>query len=171
MNRIRQFISAVTFIGVIFHEFGHKFFCDVTGVKVKKVCWFRLGNPAGYVLHERPHNFLQTFFVAVGPLITGTAFALLFYYIAAEQADLLWQKIFFTWLGAAVAIHSFPGNTDAKNLWRDSNRHLSTNLFAVVGYPFSLIIWLANSLFFLFFDILYALFLYHLIEPFAIIGQ
>jgi len=45
----RWLIALVTFPGIILHEWAHKFFCDRTGVPVYKTCYFRLGNPAGYV--------------------------------------------------------------------------------------------------------------------------
>ena len=170
MSRLRRFVSALTFMGVIFHEFGHKLFCNLTGVKVYRVCYFRIGNPAGYVVHERPRNFLQSFFVAVGPFITGTLFAMLFFYLAKNQATHDWQQVLFIWLGFSVAVNAFPSDTDASGLWRDSNRHIRSNLFSLIGYPFALIIWLANGLHFIFFDILYAFMLYHLVDSFLFIS-
>ena len=164
MVRLREIISAVTFIGVIFHEFGHKLFCDITGVKVVKVCYFRFGNPAGYVAHERPKNFTQSFFIAVGPLLSGVIFALLFYYISMLYTWNDWQKYLFIWLGLSVAINSFPSNQDAKSLWKDTNRHISRNILAIIGYPFAIIIWIANSLNLIFFDLFYAGFLYYLVD-------
>lgn len=164
MVRLREIISAVTFIGVIFHEIGHKLFCNLTGVKVVKVCYFRFGNPAGYVVHKKPKYFTQSFFVAVGPLLSGAFFALLFYYISKSFSWQEWQKYLFVWLGGSIAINSFPSNQDAKSLWKDTNRHITRNFLAIIGYPFSIIIWLANSLNVIFFDMIYAGFLYYLVE-------
>ncbi|MFW5832218.1 MAG: hypothetical protein ACOCVA_08180 [Prolixibacteraceae bacterium] len=124
-----------------------------------------LRSTAGYVVHERPQNFVQSFFVAVGPFITGTLFALLFFFIAGSQKTENWQQALFIWLGISVAINAFPSDTDAKSLWRDSNRHVLKNLFAVIGYPFAVIIWLSNALHVVWFDLIYALFLYHLMNP------
>ncbi|HKJ78354.1 MAG TPA: hypothetical protein VKA10_02415 [Prolixibacteraceae bacterium] len=165
LYNIRKFISAVTFTGVIFHEFGHQIFCFLTGVRVYRVCYFRLGNPAGYVVHEQPKNFTQSFLITVGPLISGTAFALLFFFMAQAPGAGNWQAAVFIWLGMSVAVNAFPSHTDAKNLWRGSNRHIAGNLFAVIGYPFAALIWLANSLQLVFFDVLFALFLYYLVNP------
>ena len=46
-------IAIVTFPGVIVHEAGHLFFCKLFELQVYAVCFFRVGNPAGYVVHER----------------------------------------------------------------------------------------------------------------------
>jgi hypothetical protein len=164
VSSIREFISAVTFIGVIFHEFGHKLFCNLTGVNVVKVCYFRFGNPSGYVIHERPNYFTQSFFVAVGPLLSGFFFTLLFYFISRSYSWQEWPKYLFIWLGASVAVNSFPSNQDAKSLWKDTNRHITRNLLAIVGYPFAIIIWIANNLSIIFFDLIYAGFLYYLVD-------
>ncbi|RIH66334.1 DUF3267 domain-containing protein [Mariniphaga sediminis] len=164
MTRLRKIVSSLTFAGVIFHEFGHKFFCDITGVRVLKVCYFRFGNPSGYVIHERPKNFIQSFFIATGPLITGTLFALLFFDLATNRTMGVWQQVLFFWLGVSVAMNAFPSNTDAKSLWRDTNRHIRHNILAAFGYPFALVIWLANSLYLIWFDLIYALVLYYLVS-------
>lgn len=47
-------ISIVTFPGVIVHEMAHQIFCRLCGVAVFDVCYFRFGNPSGYVVHEIP---------------------------------------------------------------------------------------------------------------------
>lgn len=164
MQRLREIISAVTFVGIIFHEFGHKLFCNLTGVKVIKVCYFRFGNPPGYVIHERAKNFVQSFFISVGPFISGTFFALLFFEISKSLAPDLWQKYFFIWLGGSVAINSFPSSTDAKGLWKDSNRHLTRNALAIIGYPFALLIWIADALKVVWFDLIYTFLLYYLLN-------
>ncbi len=164
MADLRKFISAITFIGVVFHEFGHKLFCNLTSVKVVKVCYFRFGNPSGYVIHERPKKFFQSFFVAVGPLLSGVLFAFLFYFISRSFSWQEWQKFLFIWLGASVAINSFPSNQDAESLWKDTNRHITRNFLAIIGYPFSVLIWIANSLNVIFFDLFYAGFLYYFVD-------
>ncbi len=164
MVDLRKLISAITFIGVIFHEYGHKLFCDLTGVKVVKVCYFRFGNPSGYVVHERPKRFIQSFLIAVGPLLSGAFFSLLFYFLSKSFLWQEWQKYLFLWLGGSVAINSYPSDKDAESLWQDTNRHISRNLLAIIGYPFAVIIWIANSLHIIFFDLIYAGFLYYLVE-------
>lgn len=164
MATLRETVSALTFVGVIFHEFGHQVFCNLTGVRVQKVCYFRFGNPSGYVIHERPKKFYQSFLIAVGPFISGAFFSMLFYYLSKTFTWQEWQKYLLIWLGASVAISSFPSDTDALNLWKDTNRHIFKNLLALIGYPVTIVLWIANSLTVVWFDLFYAGFLYYLVE-------
>lgn len=163
MTTLREIITAISFPGVIFHEFGHKLFCDLFGVRVIKVCYFRFRNPPGYVLHEAPKNFIQSFLISVGPLISGTFFAVLFFLISQTYSSTLWEKYFFIWLGSSVALNSFPSKTDAKGLWRDTNRRIRNNILAIIGYPFALLIWISNALKVIWFDVFYVILLYYLV--------
>ena len=167
MAPLREIISSLTFVGVVFHELGHQLFCNLTGVRVQKVCYFRFGNPSGYVIHERPKKFYQSFLIAVGPYISGAFFALLFFFLAKLFTWDQWQKYLMIWLGAAVAMNSFPSDTDAANLWKDTNRHILKNLLAIFGYPITIILWIANSLMVIWFDLFYAGFLYFLVEKYV----
>ena len=66
------FISIVTFPGVIVHEAAHMLFCRLRRVAVLDVCFFRTGNPAGYVLHEPVADFNTQFLICVGPFIVNS---------------------------------------------------------------------------------------------------
>jgi hypothetical protein len=153
-------ISAITFPGIVIHELGHKFFCDLMNVRVHKVCYFRFGNPIGYVIHDSPRNFNQSFFITFGPFILGTLFALLFYTYSQFYSNNLIIRLLFIWLGASVAIRCFPSPTDAKFLWKETNRHIRKNPFAIIGYPFVLLLWITNLINTIWIDIAYAAFLY-----------
>lgn len=65
-------ISILTFPGVIAHEIGHRLFADWAKVPVYKVCYFRVGNPAGYVIHGPVNSLRASFLISVGPLIVNT---------------------------------------------------------------------------------------------------
>jgi hypothetical protein len=156
-------ISTLTFPGVILHELGHKIFCHLTGVRVIKTCLFRFGNPCGYVKYEMPSRYIQSFFIAVGPLITNTAFALLSYWIS-NMVELK-IEIALIWLGGSIAMHAFPSSVDGKTLWQDTNRHVKHNFLVIFAYPFSLIILLASVLRRVLFDLIYAVALYLVVNP------
>lgn len=48
-----ELISILTFPGIIVHEFAHMLFCRIRKVAVFDACYFRVGNPAGFVIkHE-----------------------------------------------------------------------------------------------------------------------
>lgn len=159
-------ISVLTFPGVIVHEFGHKYFCDKFNVKVHDVRYFRIGNPAGYVVHDIPDKFYKTFFIDIGPFIVNTALAgaifaiiaLLVHLAKAESGPIVWLAGFLGWIGFSIGMNSFPSHHDAKVLWKESRRHLSQgDAVAIAGFPFALLIWIANILSVIWFDLIYAL--------------
>ena len=156
-------ISLLTFPGVVLHEFAHKFFCDLFGVRVRKVCYFRFGNPAGYVIHDRSDRFIHSFMIDVGPFIINTIMALFSYSVARYYAQSLLHWFVFAWFGVTFAYHSFPSKDDAKSLFKETNRHIKKlNLLAIIGYPAVGLIYLANSLNAIWFDLFYAGFLFYL---------
>src|ERR1700757_2888463 len=71
-------IAIVTFPGVIVHETGHLFFCRLFKLAIYDVCFFRVGNPAGYVIHEKTDNFKKLFFVCMGPFFVNTLLCVAF---------------------------------------------------------------------------------------------
>ncbi len=71
-------IAALTFPGVIVHEAAHMLFCRLFGLAVLDVCFMRLGNPAGYVVHEPTERFGAAFLVGIGPFIVNTALCVVF---------------------------------------------------------------------------------------------
>jgi hypothetical protein len=142
-------IAIVTFPGVIVHEAAHMLFCRLRRVAVMDVCFFRLGNPCGYVIHEQPDNFTTSFLITVGPFIVNSALCLLFclpaffpVYVFHVKDPLSYVMI---WLGVSIGMHAFPSTGDAKGLWTvatvAAKRH---NPLAVLSLPLVGLIYLAN---------------------------
>ena len=109
-------ISALTFPGVIIHEWAHKFFCERLGVKVHAVKYFQLKNPAGYVTHEQPQNYNQTFWISVGPLIVNSATAIILSFIATQviSGSFFWGFLY--WIAISAGMHSFPSDHDMQHI-------------------------------------------------------
>lgn len=150
-------ITLCTFPGVIFHELGHKWFCHLTKVPVHEVCYFRLGDPSGYVIHEQPKKFSQSLLISVGPLISGTIIALIFFILAELSLSLHpLIPLFCLWMGVSIAVNAFPSSGDADSLWEEANRHIKDDIWAIFGYPVVVIIQIANLLNFFWFDFIYA---------------
>lgn len=115
-------ISVATFPGVIVHEVAHQFFCRISRVAVFDVCYFRLGNPTGYVVHETPSKTWQNVLIGVGPFFINTVVGAL---IALPAAIPVLEfdsgspiDYFLIWLGISIAMHAFPSVGDAKSIWR-----------------------------------------------------
>jgi hypothetical protein len=124
-------IAALTFPGVIVHEIAHQWFCRIFGVAVLDVCYFRFGNPAGYVLHEHPVKPSQQIWIAIGPFLVNTVIGGVIAAPASIQVFLLEAAgpvdFILIWLGVSIAMHAFPSTGDAKTL---------RTAVSVVGVPF-----------------------------------
>jgi Putative zincin peptidase len=123
---IRTILSYVTFPGVIVHEFAHAWACRRMGVRVIKVCYLRLGNPMGYVLHERPASALQHIVIATAPFFVATSLSIAIScaagaFFVSPAADNYKDVILVLslWLCFSVALHAFPSSGDADALWSD----------------------------------------------------
>jgi Putative zincin peptidase len=114
-------ITLLTFPGVVVHELAHQLFCRWTGTRVLRVCYFRLGNPAGYVVHERPTSVWKSILIGVGPLFVNTAAGLAIALVAIalhrSRHPNPWLFAALIWLAIAVAMHSFPSTGDARAIW------------------------------------------------------
>ncbi len=133
-------ITWLTFPGVIIHELAHKLFCQWTGTKVLEVCYFRFGNPAGYVVHEIPTNVWKHILIGVGPLFVNSTLGFLIglfliplRHMPGDVGGFL--NIIVVWLAVSVAMHSFPSTGDAKSIWT-AIKHKEAPLAAkLVGSP------------------------------------
>jgi hypothetical protein len=133
-------IAALTFPGVIIHEFGHLFFCKLFKLKVYDVCFFRFGNPAGYVIHEVTEDFTKSWFVSMGPFFANTTLCMLFCTAAFLPVWVLRVfdplAYFFYWLGISIGMHAFPSTGDLTNLWKIApTRAWQGNLLAILTIP------------------------------------
>jgi len=144
-------ISIATFPGVILHEAAHLFFCRVNKLAVLDVCYFRVGNPAGYVVHEATTDFKKAFMVSMGPFFVNTFFCMLFCSAAflpvweLGVADPLSYCLY--WLGLSIGMHAFPSNQDMQGIWHlmpaEAKRF---NLLAILSYPIVALVYVLNLL-------------------------
>lgn len=157
-------VSVVTFPGVIIHEAAHVLACKLRGVVVKGVCYFRFGNPAGYVVHESIHDFNTSFLVCVGPFILNSLLCILLAFPAFVVVEGLNVKDEFSylmiWLGVSIGMHAFPSKQDANELWGAANIAAKRlNPLALVSYPLVILIHAVNILRVIWADLFYGIFL------------
>jgi len=154
-------ISIATFPGVIVHELAHQLFCRISKVAVIDVCYFRLGNPAGYVQHEIPKKPIQNILIGIGPFLLNTLIGGLIAMPASIQIIKFkdysnFVYLFLTWLGVSIIMHSFPSIGDAKSIWNTIWRK-ETNLFVkLIGTPIVGIIFLCSLGSIVWLDLLFA---------------
>jgi hypothetical protein len=155
-------ISIATFPGVIVHEMAHLLFCRWRRVAVLEVCYFRFGNPAGYVMHERTEDFTSTFLVSLGPFFINSVLCLLICIPAAipmrvfDRPDPLTYVV--AWLGISIGMHAIPSAQDAQNIW-DAAKSAARDWhpLAIVSFPLVVLIYIGNALRFFWFDAIYAI--------------
>jgi len=150
-------IALVTFPGVILHEYAHKRIAEAVGLQVYEVVYFRIGNPAGYVLHEPPHTFGQALAITMAPLAINTL---------AEIAALLLLKLIpsgnplsflFFWLAISFGMHAIPSTGDAKALWNYSKSRWRYEKKALLGFPIAAIVYGLSLAKVIWMDLFYAL--------------
>jgi hypothetical protein len=142
-------IALLTFPGIIVHETGHFFFCRLFRLAVFDVCFFRIGNPAGYVIHERTDNFKALFFVSMGPFFVNTLLCMVFCTAAFLPVwELKMQDplaYFFYWLGLSIGMHAFPSKDDLSNIWALAPvKAKHGNVLAVISLPLIAILYVLN---------------------------
>jgi len=155
-------ISILTFPGVIIHEIAHRFFCDLAGVKVLKVCYFRVGNPAGYVLHETTTNLHAAFLITVGPLLVNTVLCSVLTFtpvIAFSLKPESLHPVYFVlaWVGISIGMHAFPSNQDAANFHSVLQSTGRRGVLYYISQGFRGLIFVANLLRVVWFDAIYAI--------------
>lgn len=148
--------ALLTAPGVMVHELGHALFCVLSGIKIHKIKLFRFGNPAGYVVHDEPNNFIASLLVTFGPLVVNSLTALLLF-ARTTLEHFTWQTVLLAWLGAAIGLHAIPSDGDAKTLLSTTNRRIWRNPFVVIGYPFVLLLSILNLFKRLHIDFIYML--------------
>lgn len=155
-------VSAVTFPGVIVHEAAHMLFCRLRRVAVLDVCFFRFGNPSGYVIHENTEDFPTTFLVSVGPFIVNSLLCMLICFPAFLPVKVFGilnlPSLFLLWLGVSIGMHAFPSTGDARNLLAQAKKAAGEmNPLAIISYPIVVLIYIANALSVIWFDAIYGL--------------
>ena len=155
-----ELMSILTFPGIIVHEFAHMLFCKLRKIAVLDACYFRVGNPAGYVVHENTDNFNSTFLISMGPFIVNTLLCLLIClpaYMPIKFFDIAHPLSYFLiWLGVSIGMHAIPSNQDANNVFEQAKENIKhKNILAILSFPLVGLIYVFNILRFFLADLIY----------------
>jgi hypothetical protein len=145
-------IAILTFPGVIVHELAHQLFCRLLKVPVFKVCYFRIGNPSGYVIHENPKSGWKSLLIGIGPLFVNSMIGALVAFPAVlglkfhsdgqdSHPAIVWLNLFLIWLGVSIAMHSFPSTGDAASIWKKVTQPEQPMWLKAVAIPLVGVIW------------------------------
>ncbi|MEM4868717.1 MAG: metalloprotease family protein [Ignisphaera sp.] len=150
-------VALATFPGVILHEYAHKKACEWVNLTVYEVKYFRLGNPAGYVLHEHPHSFGQALVITMAPLLINTFAEILVFLLAQIVRGDNALFLLLIWLAISFGMHAIPSTGDAKVLWYYSKISWRYEKKAVLGFPIAAIVYLLSLAKMIWIDLFYAL--------------
>jgi hypothetical protein len=153
-------IAILSFPGVIVHEFAHVLFCKFRNVAIFDVCYIRMGNPAGYVVHENSNNFYSTFLISMGPFFVNTILCLLIClpaYMPIKYFNIEHPLSYLLiWLGVSIGMHAIPSNQDANNIFEQAKEKVKEkNLLALISFPLVGLIYVFNLLRFFWADLIY----------------
>ena len=154
-------ISALTFPGVVVHEFAHETFCKLFKVPVYEVVYFRFGNPAGYVTHGKSDHWYQDVMIAAGPFFLNSLIgALLAFPVVINSPDL--ETINFVggvlfWLSISIAMHAIPSKGDAKSMWKAVSGNKAPLIAKIIVSPIIAVIYLLSWGSFFWLDVIYGL--------------
>jgi hypothetical protein len=114
-------ISIATFPGVVVHELAHLLACRWSGTPVYAVCYFRVGNPSGFVVHGPAERPWQSIAIGLAPFLVNSLLGALIAFPAALMFNLGggggWIDVFLMWMGVSIAMHALPSTGDAKAMW------------------------------------------------------
>ncbi|WP_395746857.1 metalloprotease family protein [Prosthecobacter sp.] len=153
-------ISMLTFPGVIVHEAAHQLMCRLTGTPVLAVCYFQVGDTAGYVIHDSPSSGWKHFLIAFAPFLINSILAVLICLPAAlataSDAALTPTDVFLAWLGISVGMHAFPSIGDASALWAAMKNEKASWLLKITTLPAVAVIYIGAGLSAFWVDAIYA---------------
>jgi hypothetical protein len=143
-----QLIALLTFPGVIVHEIGHQLFCRLFRVAVLDVCYFRFGNPAGYVVHETPRIAWEHVLIGMGPFfvytVVGDIIALPGAIPVLDLGSGTVLDFCLVWLGVSIAMHAFPSTGDARSMWQAVHAPEASLRVRMIGVPLVGLIYLGS---------------------------
>lgn len=157
-------IALITFPGVIVHEIAHRFFCDLSKVPVYKVCYYRVGNPSGYVIHGGVTNLWSAFLISVGPFIINSALCAFIAFSAVipmmvlkDSSNLSGWSLFQLWLAISIGMHAFPSKQDLDNFHAQVKAAKGISPLLIFSWIMGFCFGAARLLSFFWFDAIYAI--------------
>lgn len=159
-----ELISALTFPGVICHEYAHVLACRWRGIHVMDVEYFRPGkSPAGYVRHQTPTQHRDAFWLATAPFFVNTIAAITAAVLTVGSLAAIpetaegWALGLGLWLAISLGMHAFPSPQDAGTLWNLSKYEWRRSLFAALTIPVVVVIYVGHYLSYVYLDLIYGL--------------
>lgn len=135
--------------------------CRWRNVAVFDACFFRFGNPSGYVVHEEPKDFTTAFLISFGPFFVNSTLCFLICLPSLAPMQMFDAgdplSYLLMWLGISIGAHAFPSTHDAKCVWELAKIAAKRgNVLAIVSFPIVVALFAANALRVVWADFIYA---------------
>ncbi len=155
-----QIITIITFPGVVIHELSHQLFCRYLNVEVQEVCYFRIGNPAGYVIHKPTEKWIHTVAIAAGPFFINSLIAAILAFPVASRIELgsNISDALLLWLAISIGMHAIPSTGDAQSMWKAVSGNRASLIAKLFVAPIVAIIYLLSLGSILWLDLFYGIF-------------
>jgi hypothetical protein len=148
-----QIIALFTFPGVIVHEWSHATMCRLREIPVHEICYFQFGDPSGYVSHDTPTDFWNTFLISFAPLLFGPVVAFwpgvicfLSYTTGGTRIGGIYIDVMLLWFVGSVLFHTFPSSDDAKIVWNACTKEVrKKHPLTLVAFPLAAAVYLISE--------------------------
>jgi hypothetical protein len=147
----------------VIHELAHQLFCRLFRIPVYRVCYFRVGNPAGYVIHGQTENWLHNVLIGTGPFFLNSILGAVLSLPSALRvfefsgAASVFDGVLI-WLGVSIAMHAIPSTGDAKSMWQAVSGNKAPVLAKLIVAPVVGLIFVLAIGSVIWFDLLYGVF-------------
>ena len=153
-------ISAVTLPGIVVHELAHQLFCRYYRIPVYEVCYFRMGTPAGYVVHGEAKSWTQQVMISAGPFFINSILGAVLCFpsilrVSGFEGGASILDGVLIWLGISISMHAIPSIGDAKSMWSAVAKQRSSNLAKLCVAPLVGLIYLLSLGSFFWLDLIY----------------
>ncbi len=157
-------INMVSFPGVIAHEIAHHLFCDIAQVSVRKVVYYQVFSPYGYVDHMEAPDLKSSFLITVGPFMVASLLCAALTFPTFSMLSLKdyggalsGPPLILFWLGISVGMHAFPGKEELAKFAKQIKTGGGSPPLYLLSRALQIFFVLAKFGSFLWFDAIYAI--------------
>lgn len=152
----------ITFPGMMLDAWLNDMICRFLEIEDYEVHYFSIDKES-IELKSIPDKYSQLFTLCFVPFVLMSLVAIYLFHLGVNRFP--GAETVFLWLGASIAVHSFPNGAYGYILWTESRVQIrNRDYLGILGLLLAGITRLANLLRIVWLDLLYAVFLYSLVS-------
>ena len=146
-NRV---MNLLTFPGIILRQIAHRYACDILGIPVYEICYFKpLEKISGYVVHEKVTNGYQSFVIIMVPFFINSIictlmlfpcflpFALNIPFVDEFESRSIINTLIYLlliWIGFSAGYNALPNNIDIQDAQKSSKNPIYYSFLSFVEF-------------------------------------